>query len=689
MTTTLNALVAKVGSDVSGLRQGMKLARSDISRTNRIMNQAKTDAERAADGARSLEKSLAAGHITQQQYAKGMAHLADKYKKVADESEKTSLAMLQNVPIVGNLAGRLSALGSSATGSASAVAGLGVGAAAVAAPLAALVVTGTAVIAVVKAMQVGTSLALETIENTTPIVRQSRALNVLTGDLQRVAFGLETMAGIDVNQAADTMAELQQRIGEATAGTGEAIEGLQTLGLSAAQLSMMGPVQQFQAVTEALQNVENVSQRAYLADQMFGDGARQLGAILNDNTGKFNELQKQAEQYGLVLTQSQARQVESAQQSVSVLSSQVEGLKLQFSAELAPAIQVVAQNLSAIIPDGQTIRFFVADYVTNLTLAAGAAGDMANAMGGPLLIATGEVREGIEMIRRGFRGDFSKELTQQLEEARRQASRLAAEDAKRAGQQQPLLQANIALKERFDEQLASLKLQVVELRNGEAAARVLGYQQQGFNQEQIQQLENQQRIVEKLNAEVQAREKQAEAIKKSQELLKTVSAEFNAAMADNTPSRALVGRFNQLKTQFSQGLIDEAQFTSQVDNLRSVMDRAKEITAQNNPTAAVVEQLTELNVLLRVGAITEAAFFKERNKILSEGIKDGGKSSSPKAIEAGSQEAVNFITDRMNARQDQLINLQQKQVLETTTQTEVMRSVDRRLTEMGIFKRAR
>ena len=132
-----------------------------------------------------------------------------------------------------------------------------------------------------------------------------------------------------------------------------------------------------------------------------------------------------------------------------------------------------------------------------------------------------------------------------------------------------------------------------------------------------------------------------------------------------------------------------AVLEQQRNAIRDMMQKGQDLMQKNNPAAAVASQLADIQVLLRVGAINEATFYRERAKILRENTRDFGQSQSPQAIEAGSQEAINFITDRMNQKQDQALRLQMEQKTLQDAQLAANQETNRLLAEMGIFKRTR
>ena len=79
-------------------------------------------------------------------------------------------------------------------------------------------------------------------------------------------------------------------------------EAFQTLGITEEQIASMSGEELFGATIEALQNVEDETQRTYLAGQLLGRGATELGPLLNMSSEELNEMKQQAHDLGGVLS---------------------------------------------------------------------------------------------------------------------------------------------------------------------------------------------------------------------------------------------------------------------------------------------------------------------------------------------------------------------------------------------------
>ena len=116
--------------------------------------------------------------------------------------------------------------------------------------------------------------------------------------------------------------------------------------------------------------------------------------------------------------------------------------------------------------------------------------------------------------------------------------------------------------------------------------------------------------------------------------------------------------------------------------VKSLQDQGRALMEQHNPVKAVEKQIGDLLVLLRVGAINEATFFKERNKILAEQVKDIADAGPAESLQAGSAQAAQMLQERMADEQNKQLAKLEALRLEAQAQTGAMNRMERRLAEL-------
>lgn len=246
------------------------------------------------------------------------------------------------------------------------------------------------------------------------------------GDLQAFQFALGEIAGVDAETARQALAELRKSIGEALQGDQGKIDILAQIGLDPASLSQGGPVEAFARIKDAIGGIENASQRAAVAEKLLGGEARKLMGLLSDQSDAFAQSMQAAEDLGLTISDAGAAGVEAMNDSLGRVSALIEGLVTQFTAELAPAIQIAAEAILDIAGGLDDTGITMRDVVDYTVGFVGLLQDAAS-----ILQQIGEAQEYISTL--GATGDLSfdvqlgnaERLLVELE-AKRQANARAA-----------------------------------------------------------------------------------------------------------------------------------------------------------------------------------------------------------------------------------------------------------------------
>jgi len=588
MATRLGDLVMRISAETDQFQQGASDVRRDINRVANTFKQMRTQTDKVEEEVAALVRRFKAGKISVDDYQRAMGHLNEKYRnaQIAAGGFRGQMLKLSTV-ITPQRAG-----------------------------LAALAAAGAALALAMRQVAREFSNALETMQELDPIIKGSRTINALVGDVQALSFSLGEVAGMTEERTIKALQNLARIVGQAKLEGGTAAKAFQQLGLSAAQLAAMSPTEQFNAVAKALQGIESASERARIAQQLFGREGRDIVNGLLTQAATLEEAQAAAREFGLTISQPQATAIEAANDAMGRLSAQLEGVRRQFAAELAPAVKVFATELGAVLPVGRNLTDIMRIVSASTVAAVGLLMDAINAA---------------EALSRAIMLDFSgirdlasdglfantENLLDKYEQSVRAAEEAAEADAKRAEETakaaaaaDQAAQEAERVKNAYDSQLFSLENQVTALKEGESAARRQRLEAEKFSAEQIKALE--------------AKQQELDALKK---------AESDRANAQR--------------------------------NLDQMMKQGQRLMEQASPVAAVEKQLADLNVLLRVGAINEATFFKERNRILAENVKDLREMGAADSVQAGSAQAASMLQERMADKQnEQIAKLEEQRILQ-------------------------
>ena len=175
----------------------------------------------------------------------------------------------------------------------------------------------------------------------------SDVIGVNVDTLQKFRFAAE-QAGVSTDQADVALRRFSRRLGEAKRGTGELLPALRRLGIDVT--SSEGRTKSAEAVllefADALEGVEDKSQRLALAFKAFdSEGAELVKTLANGSEG-LQELFTQAEQFGLILDRDAIAATERFNDALNLLFRTLDTQVKRVIAELAPLLEEFAVDLA-------------------------------------------------------------------------------------------------------------------------------------------------------------------------------------------------------------------------------------------------------------------------------------------------------------------------------------------------------
>ena len=259
------------------------------------------------------------------------------------------------------------------------------------------------------------------------VAKSATSLGSSVSDLQSLQLVLRQTAGIDTGDVSSALKEMQLRLGEIASGIGSAEQEdiLSQMGLDAATLTTMGPLEQFKAIQAGISEIENVAERASIADKLFGgDGARLLPAFAQD-ADSFAEAIERAGNSAMTLSDAQAKGVEAMNDALDNATSSFGALVNQVMAELAPVIESIALQLNEWLPPIVEIASMILPtLIDGLVNVAGYASEIAIAFGQLSAFNFSGAIDTMENL-----GSTSEKWLNSIDEARERARKAAEEQA--------------------------------------------------------------------------------------------------------------------------------------------------------------------------------------------------------------------------------------------------------------------
>lgn len=121
------------------------------------------------------------------------------------------------------------------------------------------------------------------------------------------------------------------------------------LGISQEQIAGMSQEDLFSATIAALQNVTDETERTYLAGQLLGRGATELGPLLNMSAEETDAMRQQLHDLGSVMSEDAVKAAAAYQDSLQNLQTAFTGVKNNLAGEFLPSVTLVMDGVTAML----------------------------------------------------------------------------------------------------------------------------------------------------------------------------------------------------------------------------------------------------------------------------------------------------------------------------------------------------
>ena len=175
--------------------------------------------------------------------------------------------------------------------------------------------------------------------------KTAAALGMHSEELQELQYAAQR-SGVETSTLDSSLQRMIRRTSEAAQGSGEAADAIAELGLSAHELTQMGPQEQVHKLADAFQDVENHSDRARLAHDIFGRSGMDLVNMLQHGSKGLEDMGEQAHRVGYVLSGQAAKDSEEFTDALGDVQANLRGVRNILGAELMPIVTRVMEQFS-------------------------------------------------------------------------------------------------------------------------------------------------------------------------------------------------------------------------------------------------------------------------------------------------------------------------------------------------------
>lgn len=184
-------------------------------------------------------------------------------------------------------------------------------------------------------------ISLSTITYGDDVDKMSQKLGLSTDAFQKWSFAMQ-LAGSDVSTLQMAVRQLTDFTLKLAEGDAEALLALQELGIGYEGFMAMDNDEQLMTIVEALQGMENQTDKTAIAQQIFGNRVYQeLMPVLNQEKGSLEELFDRFEYLGIVMTEDQAKASADLMDKWTLVQAKAKALTNNLLFELYPALDSI------------------------------------------------------------------------------------------------------------------------------------------------------------------------------------------------------------------------------------------------------------------------------------------------------------------------------------------------------------
>lgn len=142
------------------------------------------------------------------------------------------------------------------------------------------------------------------------------------------------------------------------------------LGITQEQVASMSNEDLFAATISSLQNVENETERTYLAGQLLGRGATELGPLLNMSAEETEAMRQRVHELGGVMSNDAVKAAAAYQDSLQDMKTALSGASRNILSEFMPSITTVMDGMTELFAGGDGIGLIndgITDFINKLS----------------------------------------------------------------------------------------------------------------------------------------------------------------------------------------------------------------------------------------------------------------------------------------------------------------------------------
>jgi len=185
------------------------------------------------------------------------------------------------------------------------------------------------------------------------IDKTSQRLGISSKSFQEWDYVMN-IAGTSMNNMQMGMKTMTNQLDQARKGSKDAVANFKSLGISMKDIKTMSREELFEKAIKGFQNMEDGTKRAALANKLFGRSGQELTPLFNMTATETENLIKQANDYGMVMSDKAVKASATFKDSLTTLNTTMTGVKNNMTAEFLPSLSTVMDGLSGVFSGTDT-----------------------------------------------------------------------------------------------------------------------------------------------------------------------------------------------------------------------------------------------------------------------------------------------------------------------------------------------
>lgn len=207
--------------------------------------------------------------------------------------------------------------------------------------------------AIVKAEKALISMTKEAASNADDLLTLASVTGMTTDSVQELNY-MADLTDVSMDRIKDSLKETTNKMQEAAAGTGDAYDAYQRLGveITNADGSLRSAQDVFYDTIDALGEIKNQTERDALAMDLMSESAQELNPLIDLGSEKMRDYAQEAHDMGYVLDNDALKSLQGVDDAYSRLQNTQEGVKNQLAAEFAPYLEEFYGDVTTMVKDG-------------------------------------------------------------------------------------------------------------------------------------------------------------------------------------------------------------------------------------------------------------------------------------------------------------------------------------------------